>query len=106
MQEKLKIELTRAEREGATGYLTSDEFIPFCELAVSRGYGISHVEAFQSPSGTVRRNFGYEILGIDAEDNWREHRDPKRSLELAREKLAWAIEDGADLIYQVWIDRP
>lgn len=106
MQDKIEVELARAEQEGATGYLTSDEFIPFCELAVSRGYGISHVEAFQSPKGTVRRNHGYEILGVDQEENWREHRDPQRSLRLAKEKLAWAREDGADFIYMVWIDVP
>ena len=107
MLDKLEKELARAEREGATGYLSSEEFIPFCELAVSRGYGISGVEAFRSPQGTVRRNHGYEILGVDEDGyNWRDHRDPQRSLWLAREKLAWAKEDGADFTYQVWVDKP
>ena len=106
MQKKLETELARAQREGATGYLTSREFIPFCELAVSRGYGVSGVEAFQSPEGKVRRNHDYEILGLDGEDNWIEHRNPERSLKLAREKLAWAKEDGADFVYQVWISNP
>lgn len=107
MQNKLRTELARAEREGATGNLNSDEFIPFCELVISHGYGVSRVEAFQSPQGVVRRNHGYEILGVDDDGyNWRDHRDPQRSLALARNKLAWAKEDGADFLYQVWIDKP
>ncbi len=106
MQHKLETELDRAVREHATGYLTSREFIPFCEFAVARGYGISRVEAIQAPGGKVRRYPDYEILGVDGDENWVAHGDPKRSLNLAREKLAWAKEDGAKFLYQVWIGTP
>ncbi len=98
--------LEQAQHGIGTDWLTKDQLLEFCDFALKSGFGIQLFEAVPSPTRKAKRYFAYEMIGVDGEKNWENHRDPARSMELVHEKLKLAEENDAELVYKVWIDVP
>ena len=75
-------------------------------FALSRGEGVSLMEAAARAFHEPPRDIGWEILGTDAPgENWEDHRDPRRAYVLFRNKLEKARLDRVTLLYKLWF-RP
>ncbi|MGP6089083.1 hypothetical protein [Antarctobacter jejuensis] len=72
--------------------------------ALQFGEGVSTMEAVATQFREPVRDVSWEIIGADAAgENWEDHRDPARALDLVRRKLALARQAGAVLEYKLWL---
>ncbi len=106
METKFDALLKQVETGRGSDWLDVSDLLQFCEVILAKNYGVARMEVIQAPEGTVGPNFSYEIYGLDGDEAWINHRDPKRSIDLVREKVKWAKEDGAVFLYKVWIGEP
>ena len=65
------------------------------------------MEAWGTGTSRGKHALGHQILGIDEHgENWAEHRDPRRALDMVKQRLNEATNDGLTLRYKFWIDTP
>lgn len=98
--------LEQAQHGNGSNWLSKSELLEFCDFFIAKGFGLQLMEVKRAPGGKVARSIAYGLYGGDGAENWKNHRDPARSIVLLHEKLKLAEEDGADLLYKVWIDVP
>ncbi len=86
-----------------TPWLSDREAAALVLYARDRGEGLRMMEASAPPFHEQPRDIGWEILGCDpAGDNWDDHRDPEKAMDLFRRKLRQAKADGVRLRYKLW----
>ncbi len=106
MTERFRKLFEQAQYGYGSDWISAEELVPFCQYILGRGRGVHLMEAVPTENSLQRRNHGYEILGVEGEESWENHRDPVRSIALVHEKLKWAKDDGGEFVYKVWVDKP
>lgn len=72
--------------------------------ALTRGEGVSLMEAAARTFHEPPRDIGWEILGNDREGyNWEDHHDPALAYRVFLAKLKKARLDGVTLLYKLWL---
>lgn len=103
-----RLDAWRRAAQGGDGspWLRAAEAEALARYALHFGEGVALMEAVATRFREPVRDTGWEILGDDPPgENWEDHHDPQRALELLRRKLAQARRDGAVLEYKLWL-RP
>ena len=90
-----------------TDWMDAADGLELTRFAVSKGFGVSKMEAHGVGSSRGKHALWHQILGLDDEaENWSFHRDPARSLQLVERKFAEADRDFLILRYKFWFDSP
>lgn len=85
-------------------WLRASEAEALARYALRFGEGVSLMEAVATRFREPVRDIGWEMIGADAPgQNWEDHHDPARALELLHRKLEQARRDGAVLEYKLWL---
>ena len=88
-------------------WLNPNDTWELAEHGLSRGFGVSKMEAYAFGASRGKLRIYYQILGVDDPgENWVDHRDPRVALDLVKQKLSEASKDAVKLRYKIWLDLP
>ncbi|WP_028958116.1 hypothetical protein [Sulfitobacter sp. 20_GPM-1509m] len=86
-------------------YFEREEATAFAEYACSKGFGVSRMEAFGTGASRGKVGLYHQLLGLDDLGlNWKENRNPERALDVFKQKLSEALDDGLALKYKIWLE--
>lgn len=95
-----------AHTGGGAPWLLAEQADALVRHALTRGEGVTLMEAAARAFHEPPRDTDWEILGNDPKgENWEDHRDPARAYALFQRKLARARADGVTLLYKIWLAR-
>lgn len=97
--------LDDAETGKGADWISVPDLYRFCDYILAQGYGVQTMEA-KGARQSVPRAVRFQILGVEGEETWENHRDPKRSIDLVRETVRNAQREGHEMLYKVWVQKP
>lgn len=100
-------QLETAQTGGGSAWMDAEEGFAFAEYALSMGFGVSIMEVHGVGESRGKYTLDHLIIGVDElGNNWVDHRNSARALEIVRRKMLDASKDGLDLKYKFWLEVP
>ncbi|WP_240705251.1 hypothetical protein [Pacificoceanicola onchidii] len=92
-------------RSGAgSPWLEAHEAEALARHALVTHEGVALMEAVTKQFREPVDEIGWEIVGADDPgDNWADHADPSRAMDLLRRKIQMARRNGVRLLYKIWL---
>jgi hypothetical protein len=98
-------EFELAQTGKGSQHMNAETGFAFAKYCLTMGFGVSVMEAYGTGESRGKHGLWHQILNVDDPgENWEDHKCPARALELVKEKMRLASEDGVVLMYKFWID--
>lgn len=97
-------QLELAQLGKGSDHMDSTTGLAFAEYGLTKGFGVQIMEGYGIGDSKGKHGTYHQILGVDEDgENWADHKDPIRALDLVRVKLGYARKENLEMRYKFWM---